>query len=228
MKINEYIDEIKNNRFFTNIPNEEIVLLFQRINYSIESYEKEDIIFIQEDECKNLSIILDGKVEIQKIDQSGKTLTVARFLKGDTFGENLIFGDNNTFPMTVVSKDKSTILHINREAVINLCQENRAFLYEFLRIISNKAFILSMRIKEVTLKTIRQKICEFILWQSKAQNTNKIKLNMSKKEWAEKLGVQRPSLSRELIKMKDEGIIDFNKDFIMINNIEFLKDTSKN
>ena len=46
---------------------------------------------------------------------------------------------------------------------------------------------------------------------------------MSKKEWADKLGVQRPSLSRELIKMKEEGIIDYDKDTISILNSSALK-----
>jgi Mn-dependent DtxR family transcriptional regulator len=48
---------------------------------------------------------------------------------------------------------------------------------------------------------------------------------MTKKEWADKLGVQRPSLSRELIKMKDECIIDYEKDIIFIKDLDLLQET---
>ena len=51
-----------------------------------------------------------------------------------------------------------------------------------------------------------------------------LKLNISRKEMAELLGVPRPSLSREMIKMKEEGLIDFNKNVIKILDEEALED----
>ncbi|NLZ83309.1 MAG: winged helix-turn-helix domain-containing protein, partial [Clostridiales bacterium] len=45
---------------------------------------------------------------------------------------------------------------------------------------------------------------------------NHIKLNMTKKALAERIGVQRTSLSRELAKMRAEGLILFDKDAITI------------
>lgn len=42
---------------------------------------------------------------------------------------------------------------------------------------------------------------------------------MSKKDWAQKIGVQRPSLSRELAKMKREGLIDYTLKTIEIKDV---------
>jgi DNA-binding transcriptional regulator LsrR (DeoR family) len=39
---------------------------------------------------------------------------------------------------------------------------------------------------------------------------------------AEHMGIQRPSLSRELIKMRKEGIIEFDKKVIIIKDIRAL------
>lgn len=224
MKIDNFLDDIKLTKLFKNLSNEDLIKLFDQLNYEIHDYCKEDIIFVQDDECKNLSVILEGTIEIQKIDVNGKVLSVANFTKGDTFGENLIFGDSNKFPMTVIAKQDTTILNIRKDSVIDLCQRNTSFLYEYLRLISNKAFILSSRIRDVTLKTIRQKICEFLMMQYKAQNSNVIAIKMTRKEWADKLGVQRPSLSRELIKLKDEDLIDFDKNTLTIKDIDTIKD----
>lgn len=104
-----------------------------------------------------------------------------------------------------------------------LCQQNLEFLYSFLNLLSNKAMALSSKIKQVTLKTIRQKICEF-LYSEYSHSNNKISLKMSKQEWAYNLGVQRPSLSRELIKLKEDGIIDYEKDYVLILNVQALKE----
>lgn len=226
MSIKEYIKVIKNATLFSSFSSEDLDMLFGRIPYKLEKYGKGDVILAEEDTCNTLNLILEGIIEIQKIDSSGKILSIAEFIEGDIFGEMLIFADTNVSPINALSKIKSTVLHINKDSVITLCQQNESFLNEYLRIISNKAIILNLKLKEVTLKTIRQKISEFILYQYKEQRSLKIKLNMTKKDWADRIGVQRPSLSRELIKMKEEGIIDFDKNVITIENLDILSELS--
>lgn len=224
MRIESYIENIKKSLLFKNFDEETLVDLFRKIPYKIENYSRGDIILREEDTCSTLNLILEGSIEIQKIDSTGKTLSIAEFESGEIFGEMLVFADKNTSPINVISKDTTVVLHINKASIINLCQNSSDFLLEFLRILSNKAMILNLKLKEVTLKTIRQKICEYILAQYKKQTSLRIKLNMTKKDWADKIGVQRPSLSRELIKMKEEGIIDYNKDIIEIKDLEQLEE----
>lgn len=223
MKLEAYLDILCDTELFKGLSPDALISLFKTLDYKIDGYSKEDVIFIEDEECKNLSVILSGIIEIQKIDSTGKVLTVAAFEPREVFGELLIFSDRSRFPMTVMSKTNSIVLHINRDSVIKLCQAETHFLYAYLKMISEKAFILNKKLKEVTLKTIRQQIAEFILFQAKAQGSNIVKIDMSKKEWADKIGVQRPSLSRELIKLKEEGIIDFNKDTVTIKDLEVLE-----
>ncbi|MBB6630091.1 Crp/Fnr family transcriptional regulator [Clostridium algidicarnis] len=208
---------------FENFNQNDLDLLLNSKDVKIASYSKDEIIFMEDDMCLNLSIILKGNVEIQKVDPSGKLLSVASLKTGDIFGENLLFGDRNIYPMTVATKSDSLVLHISKDVVAVLCQQNLEFLYSFLNLLSNKAMALSSKIKQVTLKTIRQKICEF-LYSEYSHSNNKISLKMSKQEWAYNLGVQRPSLSRELIKLKEDGIIDYEKDYVLILNVQALKE----
>ena len=224
MSIKSYINIIMGTSLFKSFSEEELISLFNKVPYKIEKYSKSDVILAEEDTCTTLNLILDGTVEVQKIDSNGKVLSIAEFHSRDIFGEMLIFADRNTSPINAIAKTKVTVLHIQKNSVISLCQNNQGFLLEYLRIISNKAMILNLKLKEVTLKTIRQKICEFIMNQYKLQNSLKIKLNMTKKDWADKIGVQRPSLSRELIKMKEEGIIDYDKDIILIEDLDTLEE----
>jgi CRP/FNR family transcriptional regulator, dissimilatory nitrate respiration regulator len=223
MKLEKYIEVLSSAELFKGLSTEDIRNLFKSLNYNIGNYSKEDTLFIEDDECKNLSFILEGVIEIQKIDSNGKVMTIAKFGAGEVFGELLIFSDNNKFPMTVMSRTSSVILHVDKASVIKLCQTETRFLYAYLRMISSKAFLLNKKLKEVTLKTIREQIVEFIFNQAKIQNSETVKITMTKKDWADKIGVQRPSLSRELIKMKEEGIIDFNKDEVVILDRETLE-----
>ncbi|MBU3210395.1 Crp/Fnr family transcriptional regulator [Clostridium algidicarnis] len=212
-----------NLHLFENFNQNDFDLLLNSKDVKIASYSKDEIIFMEDDICLNLSIILKGNVEIQKVDPSGKLLSVASLKTDDIFGENLLFGDRNIYPMTVATKSESLVLHISKDVVAVLCQQNLEFLYSFLNLLSNKAMALSSKIKQVTLKTIRQKICEF-LYSEYSHSNNKIPLKMSKQEWAYNLGVQRPSLSRELIKLKEDGIIDYEKNYVLILNVQALKE----
>lgn len=222
MSIHDYITVIKNTTLFNSFSVEDLERLFNTIPYKLECYGKGDVVLAEEDTCSTLNLILEGTIEIQKIDASGKILSIAEFTKGNIFGEMLIFADLNESPINAISKTKSTVLLMNKASVISLCQKSESFLSEYLRIISNKAMILNLKLKEVTLKTIRQKICEYLILQYKKQNSLTINLTMTKKDWADKIGVQRPSLSRELIKMKEEGIIDFHKNIIIIKDLDTL------
>ena len=51
---------------------------------------------------------------------------------------------------------------------------------------------------------------DFLILESNRQNSKKITLSISKKELADRFGIERPSLQRELSKMRDEGIIQYD------------------
>ncbi|MGB4438201.1 MAG: helix-turn-helix domain-containing protein, partial [Sedimentibacter sp.] len=114
------------------------------------------------------------------------------------------------------------MLHINKDLILKLCLNNESFLLDFLQSLSNKALILSDKFTSLTMKTLRQCIIDFLLFEYYAQESTKIKLNMTKKDLAEKIGVQRSSLSRELNKMRKDGLIDFNLNYITINDFDLL------
>ena len=223
MKLEKYLSVLEKSKLFGIHANVDFIKIFNSIDYKIVKYSKGQVVHNEDDLCSCLSIILEGNIEIQKIDAMGKLLTVAEFTTGSTFGENLIFGDKKRYPMTVFSKKNTTVLEIKKESVATLCQLDPKFMLEFLNTVSNRAMVLNSKLKELTLKTIRQKICEFLLLQYGKTQTAEINLGMTKKDWADKIGVQRPSLSRELIKMKEEGLIDYDKDIIIIKNIDGLE-----
>lgn len=223
MKIGNYYEFLKNMDLFKSFSDEELIGLFSNIDYWIESYSKNSMIFMEGRECNTLNIILDGNIRIQKIDQEGNTLVVVDFKEGDVYGETLLYGNPNRYPMTGMSTVQTTVLFISKEDVFYLLKNDDTFLKEFLGLLSSKSVTLGNKLKQISLKTIRQKICEFILMDYNQNKSLKIKLNMTKKEWADIMGVQRPSLSRELLMMKKAGIIDYDYNFIFVKDLERIR-----
>jgi CRP/FNR family transcriptional regulator, dissimilatory nitrate respiration regulator len=170
-----------------------------------------------------MDIILDGQVAVQKIDEEGNVLTIHVFSARDILGPNLIFSTINSYPMTVVSKTDAVILHLYKELILELGQNNLGFMVSLLRTISDRMVILTDKISSISHKTIRQQIIAFLTYEYHIQKTSVIKLNYSKKDLAERLGIQRSSLSRELNKMRRDGLLEYNAKTITLKNIEVVK-----
>ena len=184
----------------------------------ITQYKKNNIVHFVGEVCSKLEIILSGKVVIERIDESGNLMTIAEFLGGDVLGGNLMFSKNPYYPMTVTAKEATPILEINKDRLFRLFSDNHEFLSSYLEYVSDHTVILGDRIKHYVNRTIRESIISYLNFEAKKQNSSIIKLSMTKKALAERIGVQRTSLSRELAKMREDGLIEFNSVSITLLN----------
>lgn len=184
----------------------------------ITQYKKNNIVHFVGEVCSKLEIILSGKVVIERIDESGNLMTIAEFLGGDVLGGNLMFSKNPYYPMTVTAKEATLILEINKDRLFRLFSDNHEFLSSYLEYVSDHTVILGDRIKHYVNRTIRESTISYLNFEAKKQNSSIIKLSMTKKALAERIGVQRTSLSRELAKMREDGLIEFNSVSITLLN----------
>ncbi|MGL4762702.1 MAG: Crp/Fnr family transcriptional regulator [Sarcina sp.] len=219
-----HFENLKESKLFASFSEQDLQILKSSNEYFIKSYKTDDVLFIEEEDCEHLSVILAGKVELQKLDSQGNILIVSSFEPGNCFGEALLFGDRHLYPMSIVAKEDCTVIHIKRDYIFKLCTSNEVFLKELLRLFSNKALILNSKLKQVSMKSLREMISHFLVTKYNQTQNDVITTHMTKKEWSEKLGVRRPSLSRELIKMKLEGLIEYNRKEIIIKDIQRLEE----
>ena len=207
---------------FSKKSKEDILNLFNETKYSIKKYSKNNIIALEGDTCTSIGLVLEGNVDIKRM-LGSKVIHLSSFSKGNVFGEVIAFSDINIYPATVIAISTCEIMFINKNDFIKFCTHNEEFLGMFLNTLTNKIFLLNNSITNLTFTNIRQKICNFLINEYKVQKSKNIKLNMTKEKLAESLGTTRPSLSRELINMKELGLIDYNRSHILILDLEEIK-----
>jgi len=222
MKIDRYFKLLKTFDIFSDFSSKELDELFTIDKYKITLYKKNSMVHFESEKCTTLDVVLKGNLIVQKVDINGNILTVSEFSENEIIGGNLLYARFPFYPMTVIAKTDTTILHIDKSLVLTLCQINKNFLVNYFKEISDKSLILTSKIKSLHMKSIRESIMDFLSYEHYLQKSNTIKLNMTKKELAEKMGIQRTSLSRELNKMRNDGLIEFDKDFITILDLESL------
>lgn len=219
-----HLERVCQSKLFKMMDQGEIKEILDSFHILKKDFEKDQVIVLEGDECSFIGLILSGMIEVKNSSVSGKEYTITTLSQGDTFGEAVIFSSANTFPATIVSKTKTEVIFIPKHAIIEMCKKNEKFLYNFLNLLSDRILLLNTKLKENTLSTLRQKICNFLIEEYKKQKTTKLKLNFTKQELAKIFNVQRPSLSRELIKMKEEGLIDFWGKEIWIKDLEKIEE----
>ncbi|MDR7857680.1 Crp/Fnr family transcriptional regulator [Tissierella sp.] len=220
----KYLDSLNKSILFKNVAVDEISILLSTVQYNITNYEKNDVIAIEEDDCHSLGIILNGSVEIHKPFPSGKIVTINNFEAGNVFGEALVFSGTHKYPATIISSTDSKIMYINKDDIIKLMMANDKVLNNFVSVLSNRILMLNNRMTNLSYDTVRKKIANVILNEYSKQQSKNLILPFCRKKMAELLNIPRPSLSRELANMKDDGIIDYYKNKLQIIDVDLLED----
>jgi len=210
----EYLKVIQQIDLIKTISTEEIIFSLNEGSFKINEYGKNNVVHFVGEICSKFEIILLGEVVIERIDEAGNLMVIAEFFSGDVLGGNLMFSKNPHYPMTVTTKQPTVILQIDKSRLFQLFSDNHDFLKCYLEYVADHTVILGDKIKHYVNQTIRESVMSYLDYELKKQNSKKIKLNITKTALAEKIGVQRTSLSRELAKMRDDGLIKFNFDSI--------------
>lgn len=221
--MHKYITSLTRCVLFKNLKESEIEKVINSVEYTAKKYKKDEVIAIENDDCNSLGIIISGNIEIHKPFPSGKIVTINHFSAGNVFGEALVFSNRHAYPATIISSDDSEVMYIKREDIVSMMTNNPQIIKNFMGVLSNRILMLNDRLTNLTFDTLRKKIANILLLEYNRQKSSLVVLPYSRKKMAELLNIPRPSLSRELINMRNEGIIDFYKNKIKILNVKELE-----
>ncbi|MEC9485248.1 MAG: Crp/Fnr family transcriptional regulator [Candidatus Izemoplasma sp.] len=164
-----------------------------------------------------IGIVLSGSIVIKSYSLAGHTFIIRSLYEGMMYGDVLIFGSHSkAYPGTLIAREHTQIAKINNQLFKRWLSESETLLSNYLKLLSDKTYEVNNKNKLLSQDCLRDKILYYLYAQKKKQQSNIIKLDQSKEELAEALYVRRPSLSRELSKMRDEGLIDYDRHTITI------------
>jgi len=200
---------------------------------SIRIAWKGEIVESEGDECRHIGVLLQGKLALQRYASSGEFVTLSLMEEGDMFGEDLLFGQNNHFPVSIESVTNSRILYIPKTVMIPMLKKNYFLNQNFIKLLSDKAYEQNERIALLSQKTLRQKIAFYLLDQYKKNRARvsagagnsgaMVELPVSKEIISKLLAMPRPSFSRELINMEKDGLIKVDGRNIYLLDIDELE-----
>ena len=185
------------------------------IGYHISTFSKGDIVVFEDQHIKHIGILLSGCVDMIKEDLWGNKTMLVRMYQNELFGETFACGSGNQSLVTFVVSEAAKILFIPFDRVMHSCTMACTFHHKLIenmvRIIARKNQELMRKVEVVSKRSIREKILSYLSIQAQLQGTRYFEIPLGRVELAEYLCVDRSALTRELVKMKDDGLIDYDR-----------------
>ena len=170
-------------------------------------YNKGTTVHEQNTECQVMDVVYSGKLVAYSLAPNGSESVMFEFDTGSIIGANLLLGNQNRYPMNIYCTTDSVLMHISKSGISELLRDY-GFVIQFVQSLSMNAQGMNRKIAMYTQNTLRENLIDYLLALSAQQKSNTIVLSVTKKQLADYFGVQRPSLFRELKRMKDEGLIE--------------------
>ena len=185
------------------------------VGHHVGSYAKGGIIALEGENLKHIGVILSGSVDMVKEDLWGSKTIVMRLRPTELFGETFACGNDSLSVVTFLASEDAQILFLPFNRVMHSCTMACSFHHRLMenivKIIADKNRDLMRKVEVMSKRTIREKLLAYLSIQAQVQKRRYFEIPLGRVELAEYLCVDRSALTRELAKMKEDGLIDYDK-----------------
>ena len=211
-------DAIKSNPLFNGVAFSDFERMFSCLSARTAKYKKGEIILLSGNTVSFVGLIISGSVKVIKEDMDGRLTILTELLVPDIFGEVFACAGVAHSPVTVEASSDAEILLIDYKKIISTCSSACPFhaklVENMLGLLANKNLMLNQKIEILSKRTTREKLLCFFDMQRGAAKRFTIPFN--REELAHYLCVDRSAMSNELSKMRDEGLIQFQRNEFVI------------
>jgi CRP/FNR family transcriptional regulator, dissimilatory nitrate respiration regulator len=187
-----------------------------------KTIEKDAFLFHRGDPAKGFYYITRGQIRLYKLDLEGRELEIARLSCNDFLGEVVLFAGGD-YPVSAQSIKKSEVLFFRKDMVLELIKKDPFLSEFFLKLLARKCISLSDKLESLFLKTVKQRLINYLLQQCPGDGSCEIKLKVKKTDLAKSIGTISATLSRNLKQLEDEKLVKINGNKVQVLNCPALK-----
>lgn len=222
------IKQIKKCPLFDDFTEAEINEAFDYLKARIVKYSRGQLVAKENDIPEEICILLEGNLVEFVTKSNGKREVIRSLVDGEYFGLSHCYSDGRPLGYYAVAALDSTVLFVSADSIFGDNYADGSFkvklIKNILRAMSERIEALENNNDYITTKGMRNKIAKLIYDKYQEQNSLTVNLGMNRNEMAKYLNVSRPSMSREMGRMRDnDNMFTFRKEVIVINDLESLK-----
>lgn len=205
---------------FFGIEQDKLDLMLECLGAVRKNYAKNDLIPMENKTVKSIGLVLSGMVHIVKEDIWGNRTILAIIERGGLIAESFACGSAEHLTVSFFAAKKTELLLLPFSKVITSCSNNCSFhhqlIHNMVTLIADKNQQFLEKIEVTSKRTLREKILAYLSMHAQKSNSLYFDIPLGRIDFADYLYVNRSSLTRELNAMREDGLIDFEKNTFRI------------
>lgn len=211
---------LKNSMLFKDMNDKEITEAVNSLSVTKKFYKKDELILMAGSTTNFLGMVLSGSLTIEINDVWGNRTILSYVEKGEFFAEAFAILQDELVSVDVNANEESEIALFDMSMLHILKQTYSEWLLKLLNnllmISVQKNMMLSQRSIHTSSKSARGRIMAFLNNTALKTKTTEFTIPFNRQQMADYLNLDRSALSKELGKMRDDGMIKFRKNYFKI------------
>ena len=214
------LEQVYHSLLFRNMERSRAEAIIARVNGKIRTYEKGEIVLVEESALSEIGILLSGELCKVQVYGNGTEQMVQKLEPGYVTGLEIAVSIKKTSPYCMYASEKSEVYwfsvhYLEQEGMLAEC--DRIHLYqEVVRFLANEDIRKYRKIEILSAKGARERIELYLKIQENKFNSREFTINFNREELANYLGLNRSVLSHELKKMEKDGILSVRKNHFVL------------
>ena len=220
----ELVDVLKSSALLSSLSPEELATLAKRTVR--KRFNVGELLFSEGEQSFGLYIIARGKVRIFKSSAGGREQVLAINVPGESVAELPIF-DGGRYPASAIAIEDTQIAYISSRDFHAYCIEHPEVAMKMLAVVGARLRRLVGIIEELSFTTIRQRLVATLVRLAEREGKKtadgvEVQLPATHQELANQLGTVRELISRNLMRLQAEGLLDVNGRQIVVKDMKGL------
>lgn len=204
---------------FEGFSDDECAIALEKLKARPAIYKRGELLRSAGDSLPSFGLMLSGTVQVYMDDINGDRIIMATVESGGTFGESLCFLGVREIPVSVFADTDCEVLWLSCEGFDRLACDDRIghlLYHRFVAMLARRTLDMNDRIQVLSKLSLREKLLTLFSQYVSKSGARTFSLPLNREQLAAYLGVNRSALSRELCRLRDEGIIEFYKNTFKI------------
>lgn len=222
-------NQLCHNTIFAGLTPRQIASILPCIALQVKSYGSQECVYDKGEAVRSLGVVLDGELSVCDETADGRRTTVANIEKNDLLGDAVLFSSSR-LPHRVIAQGEAQVLYLSGDFFLQPCGKSgcehkrvhQEVVKNMLRLLSDRAIMLGKKVAYLTATDLKTKIAMYLCELYEVSHSGAFHMPLNRDRLAEFFAVARPSLSRELMNLKNQGVIDFHRSSVKLLDIPAL------
>ena len=211
----KYIPVLKNTRLFSGAGEEDIRAMLGCMQARLCRFDKNEYVLRQGERIDTVMVLAEGRLHIQSSDYWGNCSIIGIVEPGEMFGEGYAAPESGPVMNDVLAVEDSAVIFMDIKKIITVCRNACKFhsitVQNLFFAISEKNRKLVRKLGYMSRRSTREKLIAYLSDESKRQSSSSFSIPFNRQQLADFLSVDRSAMSGELCRMRDEGLLEFEK-----------------